>query len=94
MISIVVASLYEERMTDDVLRFYKPAREAYLKAAEAMGFTVNEILFVAGSSGDVVGAANAGLRVVWHNHVGLAAKPGSAPLREGNSLDDALRDYI
>lgn len=81
-------------MTNDSRRYYKPAREAYLKAADAMGFSVDEILFVAGSSGDVVGAAKAGLRVVWHNHVGLAAKPGSAPLRESRSLDDALKDYI
>jgi 2-haloacid dehalogenase len=53
-----------------------------------------DILFVAGSSGDVVGAADAGMRVVWNNHAGLAAKPGSKPLTEGRSLDEALKDFL
>lgn len=53
-----------------------------------------DVLFVAGSSGDVVGAAEAGMRVVWNNHIGLNPKPGANPLREGKSLDEALVDFL
>jgi 2-haloacid dehalogenase len=61
---------------------------------DALGVKASDALFVAGSSGDVVGAADAGMRVVWNNHVGLQAKPGSNPLREGKSLDEALVDFL
>lgn len=49
---------------------------------------------MAGSSGDVVGAAEAGMRVVWNNHIGLTPKVGSSPLKEGKSLNEALSDFI
>jgi hypothetical protein len=50
----------------------------------------HEALFVAGSSADVPGAASVGMPVVWHNRVGLPARPESAPLREASTLDAAL----
>jgi 2-haloacid dehalogenase len=59
-----------------------------------LGGKAEDALFVAGSSGDVVGAAEAGMKVVWNNHVGLTAKLGSHPLREGKSLDEALADFL
>jgi len=61
---------------------------------DALGLKESEVLFVAGSSGDVVGAADAGMRVVWNNHVGLVAKAGANPLREGKSLNEALVDFL
>lgn len=59
-----------------------------------MGLTPEEVLFVAGSSGDVGGAANAGMRVVWNNHIDLEPQGGAVPLREGKSLDEALADFL
>jgi FMN phosphatase YigB (HAD superfamily) len=56
--------------------------------------TAKDVLFVAGSSGDVVGAAAAGMKVVWNNHIGLDPKPSSNPLREGKTLDEALVDFL
>jgi 2-haloacid dehalogenase len=61
---------------------------------KALGLEASDVLFVAGSNGDVVGAADAGMKVVWNNHVGLEAKPGSDPIREGKSLDEALADFM
>jgi hypothetical protein len=52
------------------------------------------VLFVAGSSGDVVGAAAAGMKVVWNNHIGLEPITGGNPLREGKSLDEVLVDFL
>jgi len=75
-------------------RYYKPHPQAYIAGIEALGCNPEEILFVAGSSGDVVGAAEAGMRVVWNNHVGLTPKVGSNPLKEGESLDEALSEFL
>lgn len=74
--------------------FYKPRKEAYQAGIDALGVNAEDILFVAGSSGDVVGAAVAGMQVVWNNHIGLEGKPGASPLREGKSLDAALAGFL
>ena len=75
--------------------FYKPRAEAYNAGLEALGMSASDVLFVAGSSGDVAGASNVGMRVVWHNRVKLPLKPGSLPpLREGRTLEEALQDFI
>jgi FMN phosphatase YigB (HAD superfamily) len=74
--------------------FYKPHLSTYAAILSALNVKPEDALFVAGSSGDVVGAANAGMKVVWNNHVGLTAKKGSNPLREGKSLDEALKDFL
>jgi 2-haloacid dehalogenase len=77
-----------------MIRFYKPQKEAYQAGIEALGLEATDVLFVAGSSGDVVGAAAAGMKVVWNNHIGLEPKTGANPLREGKSLDEALVDFL
>jgi 2-haloacid dehalogenase len=82
------------RILTNSIRFYKPRKEAYGAVVNALGLTTSEVLFVAGSSGDVVGAADAGMQVVWNNHINLAAKPGSNPLKEGRSLHEALADFL
>ncbi|KAJ5261103.1 hypothetical protein N7478_011698 [Penicillium angulare] len=63
--------------------FYKPAREAYQAILTAMDVEAEDVLFVAGSAGDVEGATNVGMKVVWHNRVGLAKKGDAVPLKEG-----------
>ncbi|OAR00232.1 hypothetical protein LLEC1_06456 [Akanthomyces lecanii] len=85
---------FDKVVTAEESGFYKPVKEAYDAILEAMGVTADEALFVAGSAGDVQGATNAGMKVVWHNHVGLEAKGSAVPLRESKSLDDALRGFI
>ena len=52
---------------------YKPCRRIYAMGAEALGARPEDVLFVAGSPFDVVGAADAKMRVVWHNRAGLDA---------------------
>lgn len=85
---------FDAVMTAEESGFYKPVEQAYDAILEVMGVSADEALFVAGSAGDVQGATNAGMRVVWHNHVGLAAKGGAVPLRESKSLEDALKGFI
>jgi 2-haloacid dehalogenase len=59
-----------------------------------MGVQAQDVLFVAGSAGDVEGATNAGMKVVWHNKARLPRKGKSVPLREATSLDNALLGFL
>lgn len=74
--------------------FYKPAEQAYQAIFPVLGVDASEVLFVAGSAGDVEGATNARMKVVWHNRIGLAKKGEAVPLREAKTLDDALVDFL
>ncbi|KAL5356464.1 HAD-like domain-containing protein [Aspergillus floccosus] len=81
---------FDAVLTAEEVGFYKPHVATYQGAVAAVGVNLKEALFVAGSNGDVIGAAAAEMDVVWHNRVGLPALPGSAPFVEGNTLREAL----
>ncbi|KAF2438568.1 HAD-like protein [Karstenula rhodostoma CBS 690.94] len=87
---------FDAAVTAEETGWYKPAVQAYHGILPLLGEGVRpeDVLFVAGSAGDVVGATKAGFRVVWNNHVGLERKGDVLPLREGKSLDEALRDFL
>jgi 2-haloacid dehalogenase len=87
---------FDAAITAEESGWYKPALQAYHRILPLLGKDLKpeEVLFVAGSAGDVVGATKAEFRVVWNNHVGLEKKGDVLPLREGKSLDEALQDYL
>jgi 2-haloacid dehalogenase len=85
---------WDVTVTAEESGFYKPVEEAYQAALDALDLDADEVLFVAGSAGDVQGATRAGMRVVWHNKIGLAAAGDAVPLREGRTLDEALQDFL
>lgn len=86
--------LFDAVVTAEESGFYKPVRKAYEAILDIMGLDVGDVLFVAGSAGDVEGATNAGMKVVWHNRVGLDKKGEAIPLRESRTLDDTLKDFL
>ncbi|KAH6887061.1 HAD-like domain-containing protein [Thelonectria olida] len=85
---------FDAAITAEESGFYKPVDLAYKSILPMLGVKASEVLFVAGSAGDVQGATDAGMRVVWHNKIGLGKKGDAVPLCEGKTLDDALRDYV
>ncbi|KKY29324.1 putative 2-deoxyglucose-6-phosphate phosphatase [Diaporthe ampelina] len=85
---------FDAAVTAEESGFYKPDRAAYEAVLPKLGVTVDDVLFVAGSAGDVQGATDAGMRVVWHNRVGLARKGDAVAMTEGKTLDEALRDFV
>ncbi|KAH7024620.1 2-deoxyglucose-6-phosphate phosphatase [Microdochium trichocladiopsis] len=87
-------SVFDKVITAEESGFYKPRKEAYQAIMTAMALTPEQILFVAGSAGDVEGATNAGMKVVWHNRVGLAKKGHAVPLKEAANLDAALEGFL
>lgn len=54
--------------------FYKPDPRIYSAGAKALNARPDEVLFVAGSPLDVVGAHAAGMPVVWHNPARLEGR--------------------
>jgi 2-haloalkanoic acid dehalogenase type II len=61
---------------------YKPDPRPYRLALRELGRAPDEVLFVAGSAHDVLGAAAVGMPVYWANRLGAARPEGSAPLAE------------
>lgn len=67
----IVSDAFDTVVTAERAGFYKPRRETYALALEAIGTEPARTLFVAGSSADVPGAAALGMPVYWHNRTGL-----------------------
>lgn len=89
-----IVGKFDSIVTAEESGFYKPTAQAYQAILTKMGVQSQDALFVAGSAGDVEGATNAGMKVVWHNKVGLSRKGESVPLKEATRLDDALSGFM
>lgn len=74
----LVGAPFEAVVTAESVGFYKPDTRIYAAGAKAMGAAPDEVLFVAGSPFDVIGAGAAGLAVVWHNPARLASTGAEA----------------
>ncbi|KAF5506161.1 (S)-2-haloacid dehalogenase 4A [Colletotrichum siamense] len=85
---------FDAAITAEESGFYKPMVQAYHAILPELGVSADEVLFVAGSNGDVEGATEAGFKVVWHNKIGLPKKGHTEPLRESGTLDDTLMNFL
>ncbi|KAF5676129.1 haloacid dehalogenase [Fusarium heterosporum] len=85
---------FDATITAEESGFYKPVKEAYHSLLPRLNVQPEDVLFVAGSAGDVEGATRAGMKVVWHNKIGLSKKGDAVPLRESKTLDDALSGFL
>lgn len=75
-------------VTAESAGFYKPDVRIYMAGVDALHTRPEEVLFVAGSPFDVVGAHAAGLPVVWHNPAKLAGgEAGRIPIPVIENLD-------
>jgi 2-haloacid dehalogenase len=85
---------FDAIVTAEEAGFYKPRPEPYRAVLAKLAVEPGDALFVAGSSADVPGATDVGMRVVWHNWIGLPKRPGPAPLRESPTLEAALAGLV
>lgn len=73
----------------DQVRSYKPAAPPYRWAAQRLGFSPAEILYVTAHSWDLAGAAAVGFQTAWLNRQGEPPEPlGVTPDREIRSLEE------
>lgn len=86
---------FDKILTAEEVGYYKPHPSTYKAILEALGIDdPQDAVFVAGSSVDVPGAKEAGMRVVWHNRAGMKPKNDIKPEREGKTLVEALSSYL
>ncbi|TFH66591.1 MAG: HAD family hydrolase [Gemmatimonadales bacterium] len=72
---------------------YKPDPRPYRLALSELKVQPQRTLFVAGSPSDIEGASAVGMRVYWHNRLGLAG--GIHDRLEGESRDlRSLKDWV
>ncbi len=68
---------FEQVLSVDMVRRFKPAAETYTSAAEALGIETSEILMVAAHPWDLLGALRAGCRTAFVSRPGKALLPGA-----------------
>lgn len=70
---------------------FKPHPSVYSKALDMMGVRAEELLHVAGSATDAMGATAVGIRTIWVNRSGDAViDPRFSPAHEVADLREAL----
>ena len=85
---------FDAVVTAEEAGYYKPRVKPYEDALKKLDVRAEDALFVAGSAADVPGAAGVGMKVLWHNRVGLQAKGDVLPLKEGAMLEDVLEAWL
>jgi 2-haloacid dehalogenase len=63
-----LVSYFEQVLSCERIKKYKPHREVYLWAADCLSLAPEDILFVSSHSWDLAGAENAGMRTAYLNH--------------------------
>jgi 2-haloacid dehalogenase len=69
--SAALGELLDCVLSVDVLGFYKPRREVYALATEALRLSPEEVIFVSSNRWDIAGAASFGFRPVWVNRADI-----------------------
>lgn len=70
-----IAELFEQVLSTDRVRQFKPARAAYAMGVEAFGLPRSRIGFAAFGGWDAAGAAWFGYRTAWVNRLGVPREP-------------------
>jgi len=83
--------IFEDSLSTDRVKSYKPDRRAYQMGVDAFGLKREEIAFVASAGWDAVGAKWFGYSTIWINRMRLPAENlGVAPDAVGSTLDDLV----
>jgi 2-haloacid dehalogenase len=92
------ASAFQDVVTVDEVKQYKPARACYEHLAQQTGkdpSQMSNLWLVSGNPFDIVGARSAGMRAIWVDRVGAGWKDGATDLRPTaivHSLEHILKE--
>lgn len=70
-----IAEYFDEILSVDSVKRYKPAHEAYAYAAKELGVDLGEVRMVATHAWDIAGAMKAGCRAAWVHRPEKALNP-------------------
>lgn len=86
-----LADRFDEVLSVDALKLYKPDPRAYELAPQAFGVDKREIAFVSSNFWDIAGATSFGFRTFWLNRAGAHPEPlGVMPSAVLRTLDDLV----
>lgn len=95
------AGVFQDMVTVDDVKKYKPAPEVYLHLAEKVGkqkSQMGDMWLVTANPFDVVGSRNVGMKAAWVDRAGRgwqdAAVPGLPPTVIGAGLDEIVSSII
>lgn len=92
-----LGGIFEQRLSTDAIRTYKPDPRAYQMGIDAFGLRLDQIGFVAFGGWDAAGAKSFGYTTFWVNRLGLPVEElGISPDGVGTSLTDPaafMRSY-
>jgi 2-haloacid dehalogenase len=93
------ANVFQDLVTVDDARVYKPAPASYQHCARTVGkqpSQMNEIWLISCNAWDIVGARNAGLNAIWIDRAGKgwhdAAVPELKPTAIVRSLEQIIKE--
>ncbi len=81
-------------VTAEEAGYYKPHPRPYRMALERLGGEAGDVLFVAGSPGDVHGASAVGMPVYWHNRMRLPLSDSPTRPRHVSDSLSAVLDLV
>lgn len=81
---------FEQSLSTDKVKTYKPDPRAYQMAINAFGLQRKDIVFAAFAGWDAAGAKSFGYTTFWVNRLKLPAEELDSPDAEGESLNDLL----
>lgn len=85
---------FDHVLSSEQAGWYKPHPAVYALPETELGIGRDDVLHVAGSPNDILGAVAAGLACIWSNrHADRLLDPDYAPLREYADLNGVL-DYL
>ncbi len=85
-----LSNLFDEIMSVEMVRRFKPHRSVYLAAAERMGVDPSDTIMVAAHDWDIAGAMSAGLQGVFIERPGQGYSPGlTPPTFRAHDIDEA-----
>ncbi|MBI0328033.1 haloacid dehalogenase type II [Burkholderia plantarii] len=86
-----MSGLFEQVLSVETVRAYKPAAAAYRLGTEAFDASPSELVFVSSNGWDAAGAGWYGYVTFWLNRTGAPAEElGIAPAGTGARMDDLL----
>jgi 2-haloacid dehalogenase len=91
-----LGEFFDQRISVDEVRVFKPSPEAYRHAADRLSVPVSQLWLVSSNAFDCVGASAAGLRTAWINRSGAPfdtiGQPPDVSVRALDLLPAALAD--
>lgn len=90
-----IENYFEETLSIDTIKKYKPAVDTYQFAAQKMGVNTNEVIMVAAHGWDIAGALNAGMQAAFIERKGQSLYPlTSSPQYKGMDLEEVAKIII